>query len=282
MRLALAATFMIAVAVPASAALAGSNVKQDRLLTGNERATVLAGMTKAERATLGPLFKDNRSLIVGYARNVVELDQQADGSLRPRVTGDAATILRIDARTPTARSASVTPQTSVGTYGPPGTSLYQSLTVTRHCSTCLQWDIHEFYNWYGTSGLGFNNGNRDRIATAWGSNYLALKTSSYYFTGHYTSGATVSATDQYVNANAGVGWGFREFQHPCCSYYSDWGYGNSSVVETSYHNVSTNFVGGYAHTGIGNSGGSITFAFATINFNGNDDFEWQFSLHITT
>lgn len=129
---------------------------------------------------------------------------------------------------------------------------------------------------------GAEHGNKDRIGMAWNKDWLDLKDGSYYFSGHYTSGAGFSPTDQYISADWGVGWAFKEWQHPSLGYYSDWGYGNASVISSSYHATNTVFKAGYAHTGIGNTGGSITFGPLTINFNGADDFEWAFTLSILT
>src|SRR5690606_7514599 len=259
--------------------LSGSQARPfagERHLTADDEALALRDMPRGERLELQPLFEDDTKLIVGYARRIIGFQRLPDGSLRAEQIG----VLNREGRPldiPSLEQAVVT-----DTYTP-GTTLYQSLTVYRTCSTCLQWNIRHYYDWQG-SPIGGNNGNRDRIGIAWGGD-LALKTGSYYMTGKYTNGAGITPFDQFVDAEDGVGWSFREWYSPNTPLrhiYANWGRGYASIVESRFQNRLTNVVAGYAHTGLSTTGGSISFGPASISFNGTDDFEWKFSVQITT
>lgn len=248
----------------------------ERHLTAADRALALRDMPLRERQELGPLFRDDSNLIVGYTRRIIEFRTRADGSVRPEYVG-------VHRREGEPLDIPSLEQAAFNETWTPGTSLYQSLTAYRTCSTCLQWNVRHYYDWQGTTGNS-NNGNKDRIAISW-ANGLALKTGSYSMTGVYTNGVNISAIDQYVDANEGVGWSFREWYSPNppqSHIHANWGRGYASIVEATFQNKMTNVVAGYAHTGFGNSGGSISFGPASISFNGTDDFEWRLSVTVTT
>ena len=248
----------------------------ERHLTAGDEALALRHMPLRERRDLEPLFEDDSNLIVGYTRRVMEIKQLPDGSLRAEQLG----ILNREGEPLDIPSLE---QAAFRDTDTPGTTLYQSLTVYRTCSTCLQWNIRHYYDWQGTP-IGGNNGNRDRIGVAWGGN-LALKTGSYHMTGAYTNGSSITPFDQFVDAEDGVGWSFREWYSPnppLSHIYANWGRGYASIVESKFQNRLTNVVAGYAHTGLSTTGGSISFGPASISFSGTDDFEWKFSVQITT